>query len=128
MFERTGDVDERVADCRVRAATDVLSHRWDGVVLAALGAGPRRRVELLAAIGQIKDKPLTEALSRLMTANLVARRHDAGSSPINRYELTPLGRSFHDGPLQTLAAWAEQHGEQLLDTSACPTEPETTAL
>jgi DNA-binding HxlR family transcriptional regulator len=123
MVERTHQTDEPMADCRVRAATDVLSHRWDGVVLASLGAGPHRRVELREAIGQVKDKPLTEALSRLMAANLVARRHETGSSSIHVYELTPLGRSFHDGPLQTLATWAAHHGEQLLDTGSCTTDP-----
>ncbi|MDF2559561.1 MAG: transcriptional regulator, HxlR family [Microbacterium sp.] len=128
MVERTVDAGERMADCRVRAATDVLSHRWDGVILAVLGAGPHRRVELRAAIGQVKDKPLTEALSRLIAANLVARRQDTGSPSINLYELTPLGRSFHDGPLQTLATWAAKHGEQLLDASTCTTDPADVAL
>lgn len=82
---------EWVADCRVRAATDLVSHRWDGVVLAALGTGPCRRIELREAIGQVKDKPLTEALGRLTSTGLISRRRDGRASV---YELTPLGRSF----------------------------------
>ncbi|WP_350349041.1 helix-turn-helix domain-containing protein [Agromyces sp. G08B096] len=108
--------DDRVADCHVRAATDVLSHRWDGVVLAALGSGPRRRVELLRTIGQVRDKPLTEALTRLSEANLIVRR-EVRNPPGMSYELTPLGQSFHDGPLQALASWAHEHGEELLQPS-----------
>ncbi|WP_232847823.1 winged helix-turn-helix transcriptional regulator [Occultella kanbiaonis] len=105
--------EDRVADCHVRAATDVLSHRWDGVVLAALGDGPRRRVDLRARIGQVRDKPLTEALARLLAAGLISRREGAGAAPGVVYELTPLGRSFHDGPLQALATWAQRHGHEL---------------
>lgn len=97
---------EWVVDCRIRAATDLLSHRWDGVVLAALGAGPRRRVDLRTFVGQVKDKPLTEALGRLMAAGLVARRQEGQASV---YELTQRGRSFHDGPLTALAAWVREH-------------------
>jgi DNA-binding HxlR family transcriptional regulator len=107
--------DGRVADCRVRAATDLLSHRWDAVVLAGLGDGPRRRVELREAIGQVKDKPLTEALARLMAAGLIARTSFKQAPPSVVYELTPLGRSFHDGPLRALAEWAQEHGEEMLD-------------
>jgi DNA-binding HxlR family transcriptional regulator len=115
MVDRSDEGDARVADCRVRAATDVLGHRWDGVVLAALGAGPHRRVELRAVIGQIRDKPLTESLARLMASNLIARRRCDRTPPVVVYELTALGQTFHDGPLRALASWAEEHGEGLLD-------------
>jgi DNA-binding HxlR family transcriptional regulator len=50
---------ELVADCRLRAATDLFAHTWDPVALAALRTGPRRRRELRAAIGGIRDKVLT---------------------------------------------------------------------
>lgn len=105
---------DRVADCQLRAATDLLSHRWDGVVLAALGSGPRRRVELRTFIGQAKDKPLTEALGRLVDAGLVVRTSHRRASSNVVYALTPLGQSFHDGPLQALGTWAQQQGEELL--------------
>lgn len=108
----------RVADCKVRAATDLLSHRWDGVVLAALGEGPRRRVELREAIGQVKDKPLTESLARLLKAGLITRISYRQAPPSVVYELTPLGRSFHDGPLRALGVWAQEYGEDLLAVSA----------
>lgn len=115
LVTERAEPDERVADCRVRAATDVLSHRWDGVVLAALGAGPLRRVDLSREIGQVKDKPLTDALRRLTTSGLIMRHrpHHAPSTVV--YDLTSLGRSFHDGPLQALATWALEHGDTLLD-------------
>lgn len=115
MDGRFSDDSGWVADCLVRAATDVLRHRWDGVVLAVLGGGPHRRGELREAIGPVKDKPLSEALARLMAANLVVRRRADHASSVIVYELTALGRTFHDGPLQALASWAQEHGEGLLE-------------
>ena len=62
----TYDCPPFVADCRVRAVTDLLTHTWDPVVLMALRYGGRRRRELLADIGGISDKALTQSLRRLM--------------------------------------------------------------
>lgn len=123
MGTRIADVGGLVADCRIRAATDLLSHRWDGVVLAVLGSGPHRRVELRSAIGQVADRPLTEALARLMAAQLVSRHPQAHDSTVPVYELTPLGRTFHDGPLRSLAAWAEDHADGLLGDDPCSERP-----
>ncbi|WP_435737740.1 helix-turn-helix domain-containing protein [Cellulosimicrobium sp. PMB13] len=103
-----------VADCRVRAATDVLTHRWDPVVLAALGEGPERRVDLKDKIGGMQDKPRTESLARLVGWGLVERRRHRESPPRVVYALTTLGQSMHDGPLLALAAWAVDHGDELL--------------
>ena len=40
-----------VADCRLRMATDLFTHVWDPVILAALTAGPQRRRTLRTGIG-----------------------------------------------------------------------------
>ncbi|SKC66134.1 winged helix-turn-helix transcriptional regulator [Krasilnikoviella flava] len=103
-----------VADCRVRAATDVLAHRWDPVVLAALGEGRARRVDLKDRIGGMRDKPLTESLARLVRWGLVERERHRESPPRVTYGLTALGWTMHDGPLTALAAWAVEHGDELL--------------
>lgn len=105
---------EAVADCRVRAATDLLLHTWNPVVLAALGPRPLRRGALRSAIGGISDKVLTETLHRLTGSGLVERR----VAPVGRavdYALTPMGRSLVDGPMRALGEWAVTHGEDLLD-------------
>jgi len=73
--------EDLVADCRLRAATDLFAHTWDPVVLAALGSGPRRRRELRAAIGGISDKVLTETLRRLIGHGLIARHAHAEAPP-----------------------------------------------
>jgi DNA-binding HxlR family transcriptional regulator len=102
---------EFVADCRLRTATDLFTHVWDPVVVAALTAGPQRRRALRANIGGISDKSLTEALDRLVDSGLVDRRSYAEAPPRVDYALTPLGRTFADGPMRALADWVVQYGD-----------------
>ncbi|MFG1805972.1 winged helix-turn-helix transcriptional regulator [Streptomyces sp. NPDC049040] len=112
--EEGGPCDELLADCRLRAATDLLAHTWDPVVLAGLRPGPRRRRDLLAAIGGISDKALTETLRRLVANGLIARHRRPAAPPHVAYGLTPLGASLVDGPMRALAAWTLAHGDALL--------------
>jgi DNA-binding HxlR family transcriptional regulator len=105
---------ELIADCRLRAATDLFLHRWDPVLLAALAEGPRRRTDLLAAVGGISDKVLTESLRRLLTNGLVARTRRRGAPPRVDYALTALGTSLVEGPLRELGRWTLAHADELL--------------
>ncbi|HEX7164019.1 MAG TPA: helix-turn-helix domain-containing protein [Trebonia sp.] len=107
--------EELVADCRLRAATDLFAHTWDPVVIAALRPGPQRRHELRAAIGGISDKVLTETLRRLAGQGLVVRHAQAEAPPRVEYALTPLGQSLADGPMRALGRWITDHGDELLD-------------
>lgn len=109
------DCYEFVADCRLRATTDLFAHTWDPVVLAALHEGARRRRELRADIGGISDKVLTEALHRLLGNGLISRQAYAEAPPRVEYALTPLGESLVDGPLRALGRWTLEHGDELLD-------------
>lgn len=104
-----------VADCRLRMATDLFAHVWDPVILAALTAGPQRRRTLRTGIGGISDKALTEALHRLLTNGLVNRSRYAEAPPRVDYALTPLGRTFTDGPMRALGTWVIQHGDELVE-------------
>ncbi len=103
-----------VADCRLRAATDLFAHAWDPVVLAALREGARRRHELRAVIGGVSDKALTEALRRLVGSGLVEHRRYAQAPPRVDYALTELGRSLVEGPMVALGEWITEYGDQLL--------------
>ncbi|WP_217161686.1 helix-turn-helix domain-containing protein [Streptomyces sp. AC512_CC834] len=106
---------EWVADCPLRAATDLFAHTWDPVILAALRAGPQRRRALRAAIGGISDKALTDALRRLLANGLVRRRAHAEAPPRVEYALSDLGRSLVEGPMAALGQWIEEHGDALLE-------------
>lgn len=107
--------EELIADCRLRAATDLFAHTWDPVVLAALRSGPCRRRELRVAIGGMSDKVLTETLRRLCAHGLVGRRAFAQAPPRVEYALTGLGQSLVDGPMRALGDWTLEHGDELLD-------------
>lgn len=106
---------ELVADCRLRAATDLFAHTWDPVVLAALRGGPSRRRELRAAIGGISDKVLSDTLRRLLAGGLIDRRAHAEAPPRVEYGLTGLGQSLVEGPMAALGRWAVEHGDELLE-------------
>ncbi|GAA5057771.1 winged helix-turn-helix transcriptional regulator [Nocardia callitridis] len=111
---------EWVADCRIRAATDLFTHTWDPVVLAALRAGPRRRHDLRADIGSVSDKALTEALRRLLNSGLIERSTYTQAPPRVDYRLTDLGTSLVDGPMHSLGRWALDHGDALLTAQETP--------
>ncbi|WP_371673765.1 helix-turn-helix transcriptional regulator [Streptomyces sp. NBC_00289] len=107
-----------VSDCHVRAATELVRHTWDPVVLSALRLGPTRRSELLARIAGVSDKVLTQALQRLLARGLVSKASNTGQSseqPGVVYQLSPLGESFANGPLAQLARWAADHQTELAD-------------
>lgn len=106
-----GDCQTFVSDCHVRLGADLLSHSWDPVVLTALRAGPRRRNDLLALIGGLSDKVLTESLRRLQARNLITKAVEAGRA---LYALSPVGESLANGPLLSLALWAAEHQADLV--------------
>ena len=110
-----GGCSDFVADCRLRMGTDLFTHVWDPVVLAALVAGPQRRRALRANIGGISDKALTEALHRLVANGLLERRSYAEAPPRVDYALTPLGRTFADGPMRALADWIIRYGDDFVE-------------
>lgn len=109
------DCAELLADCRLRAATDLFAHVWDPVVLAGLRTGPRRRSELLGSVGGLSDKVLTETLRRLLANGLIERRSFRAAPPRVEYRLSPLGASLVDGPMRELGRWITQHGDDLLE-------------
>jgi DNA-binding HxlR family transcriptional regulator len=114
-LDTDGGCEDFVADCRLRMGTDLFTHVWDPVVLAALAAGPQRRRALRASIGGISDKALTEALHRLISNGLTERRSYAEAPPRVDYALTPLGRTFAEGPMRALADWVIRHGDELFE-------------
>ena len=111
-FQRPGDV--FLADCPARLAIETIADKWSVVVLYGLSRGPRRHGELIALIGGISRKMLTQTLRRLEQRGLVSRRAYPEVPPRVDYELTPLGRTLID-PIQALTSWAERNGDALLE-------------
>ncbi|MEU1519824.1 helix-turn-helix domain-containing protein [Streptomyces sp. NPDC005811] len=110
-----------LADCRTRLAFDLVAHTWDPVVIRALKDAPRRPVDLLAQIGGVRQKVLTETLRRLEFNGLVARRSYGGSPPRVEYALTALGRTLL-APIEAFGVWARDHGDEVLDAQDRYTE------
>ncbi|WP_406278694.1 winged helix-turn-helix transcriptional regulator [Embleya sp. NBC_00896] len=110
MTEHEG---EYVADCRARIGFDLLTNRWNSVVVYALADGPMRPIALRAQIGGISAKVLNETLRRLEYHGLVARHAYAEAPPRVEYELTDLGHTLLI-PFRALGAWSVEHGHRVL--------------
>ncbi|WP_158889542.1 winged helix-turn-helix transcriptional regulator [Amycolatopsis anabasis] len=121
--DRRGSCDELLVDCRLRAATELFTHTWDPVVLVGLRTGPRRRSELLEAVGGLSDKVLTETLRRLLANGLVERHSYPAAPPRVEYRLSPLGTSLVNGPMRELGRWILEHGDELLEAQERATVP-----
>ncbi|MEU3430571.1 winged helix-turn-helix transcriptional regulator [Streptomyces gardneri] len=105
--------DAFLADCRARLAFDLLSNTWNAVLIWALREGPKRPRELRERIGGISPKVLTETLRRLEFNGLVTRNAHGEVPPRVEYELTAVGRTLL-GPIDTLGAWAFEHGDEVM--------------
>ena len=103
-----------LADCPARTAIEIISDKWAAVTLFALTDGPRRHGELVALIGGVSRKVLTQTLRRLQENGLVSRQAFAEAPPRVEYSLTELGRTL-DEPIRMLTAWARSHGEAILE-------------
>jgi DNA-binding HxlR family transcriptional regulator len=113
MGDFNGPGDVFLADCPARLAVEVIADKWSVVVLYALSRGPRRHGELVALIGGISKKMLTQTLRRLQEYGLVDRQAYAEVPPRVEYALTELGGTLI-GPIATLTAWAEQNGHAVV--------------
>lgn len=99
------DYDLFLADCPARTTLEIVGNTWSVVVVIALAEAPRRHGELLARIGGVSKKMLSQTLRRLQASGIVV--HDGAL-----YELTELGRSL-EHPVRVLAGWAETHAEAI---------------
>ncbi|MEU6883070.1 helix-turn-helix domain-containing protein [Streptomyces sp. NPDC046712] len=105
---------EYAADCQARVAFEVLSNRWDSVIVYILGeSGPMRPRALITRIGGISPKVLNEALRRLEYNGLVVRQAYAEAPPRVDYSLTEAGTALL-GPIRTMGAWAGRYAEAVL--------------
>jgi DNA-binding HxlR family transcriptional regulator len=108
------DYDVFLADCPARTTLGLVADTWSVVVIYGLGQRPMRYAELRERVGGISKKMLTQTLRKLERNKLIMRRSLATAPPGAEYRLTPLGESLLE-PVSTLARWAEDHAEALLD-------------
>ena len=96
------------ADASLVRAFDLLGKRWTGVLLGTLRGGPVGFRALARAVPGISDSVLSDRLSELTEAGLVARTVEAGPPLSVTYTLTPAGRALLPA-LEQIRRWAEHH-------------------
>ncbi|MDQ1125996.1 transcriptional regulator, HxlR family [Microbacterium sp. LKL04] len=98
--------DARQCDAAVSHAFSVLGKRWNGMILDVLGAGELSFSGLRRAVAGISDAVLSDRLTELSDAGLVARRVDPGPPVAVTYALTEAGCRLV--PILTqLGEWAD---------------------
>ncbi|WP_065572040.1 winged helix-turn-helix transcriptional regulator [Microbacterium oleivorans] len=98
--------DARQCDAAVSHAFSVLGKRWNGMILDVLGAGELSFSGLRRAVAGISDAVLSDRLSELSDAGLVARRVEPGPPVAVTYALTEAGCRLV--PILTqLGEWAD---------------------
>jgi DNA-binding HxlR family transcriptional regulator len=106
--------DAPICDAALRRAFGLLGKRWNGLVVAVLGGGPVGFADLRRRIGPISDSVLSDRLTELAEAGLVARCVTDSRPPGVQYGLTPAGAALVP-VLEQIATWAGDHLEQRLD-------------
>ena len=96
------------SQCRTfQTALDILSSRWNALILNVLQGGPLRFNEISERANGPGDKMLSARLKELEARGLLTREVDAGPPVRVSYELTRSGREF--GSLaQAIERWGRE--------------------
>lgn len=94
-------------ECPVDRTLRVLGRRWAGQVIWHLLSGRKRHGELLAAVGAVSPKTLTDRLRELEGEGFVQREAFAEVPPRVEYELTERGRSLAS-VFDAMGAWGAE--------------------
>jgi DNA-binding HxlR family transcriptional regulator len=117
-------------ECEVRTILDRIADKWSLLVICILADGTHRFSQLRREIDGISQRMLTLTLRQLEREGLVKRTVFPVVPPRVDYELTPLGSTLLD-TIQTLVAWAGEHGNEIIDARAAydarPAADEATA-
>ena len=106
--ERDVKHEPRACDAALARAFDFLGKRWNGVILGTLTTGPAGFSELRRAVRGISDSVLSDRLTELAGAGLVARSVTAGPPVTVDYRLTPKGEALMPA-LRELRTWAQHN-------------------
>ncbi len=93
--------------CTVARALDVLGERWTLLVVRELLLGPKRFKDLLAALPAMGSNRLSDRLSKLQRAGVVAHAKLPPPAGVRVYELTPSGEQLRPA-IYCLGAWGRQ--------------------
>lgn len=101
--------DLQVCDVSLRRAFGFLGKRWNGVIIATIGAlGPVGFADLKRAVTGITDSMLSDRLTELASINLVVRSVTTAKPPSVTYALTEEGKRLLP-VFDQLARWAHSN-------------------
>jgi DNA-binding HxlR family transcriptional regulator len=93
--------------CMLARALEQVGDRWTLLVVRDLLAAPRRFTDLLALLGGITPKTLTQRLRELEDVGIVEADRQPGRREV-RYRLTPAGEDL--GPeIESMFLWGLRH-------------------
>jgi DNA-binding HxlR family transcriptional regulator len=95
-------------DASLARAFQFLGKRWNALVLGSLSESPAGFRELSRALDGISDSVLSDRLSDLAAAGLIARTVDEGPPLAVSYALTDRGRALLPA-LAQISLWAQEH-------------------
>jgi len=107
-----GDRSALTEPCPVRDVLDRIGDKWSVLVIALLGDGPMRFMELKRAIRLVSQRMLTQTVRALERDGLVTRTVHPVVPPRVDYELTDVGRGLQ-GILAQLAHWSFAHRDDV---------------
>lgn len=93
--------------CPLARALETLGDRWTLLVVRDLLSGPKRFTDLMARLGGITPKTLTQRLRELADTGLVEADHQAGRRE-TWYRLTPAGLELSPA-VEALSGWGLKH-------------------
>ena len=100
--------------CGTALAMELVGERWSLLIVRELMFGPRRFGEIRANLGGISANVLTQRLTGLEQAGVLARRILPSPANVQVYELTEWGYQS-EGAIRELGRWAARSPEH--DTS-----------
>lgn len=101
--------DPEACDAALVRAFQFLGKRWNGVLLASLGARPVGFADLRRRVGAITDSVLSDRLTELTQAGLVVRSVVPDTRPpAVRYQLSEAGVALLP-VFEKLTRWAEEN-------------------
>jgi DNA-binding HxlR family transcriptional regulator len=103
--------------CSAARSSEVVGEKWSLLVVRDLLYGPRRFSDLLATVGGVTPKLLTQRLRELEASGVVARDEESGRRDV-WYSLTEAGLALQP-VVRELVLWGIYHGP--------PPEPDETS-
>ncbi len=98
----------KVYDCPVEAALDVLGGKWGLPIIARLARGTQRYSELRRSLPSISERMLIKQLRQLEADRIVRRQQYPEVPPRVEYSLSGVGESLIP-VLDHLGNWALKH-------------------